>query len=305
MPHFTWRKIEHVDITVHDNLTDARMPCVLHLGGGRLALAFSALDESKRSYTFLCKAHVDGENICIDEEPQLILPPGTLGHFDEDGAMACSFAHHNGRFFLFYIGWQILRSGVFTTCIGRTLFNPETFTVEREFLGPVLSREPTNPLISGTCCVLHREGQWVMWYGSGISWERQGDQYLHHYTIRRAVSADSLRWQSDQDYSIPLRPSEYAVARPCVVELGGRLHMWFSHRGFTGNTTYRIGYADSVDGIHWNRHDEEKTLELSDEGWDSEMVCYPSVFRHDDRLFMLYNGNGYGRSGFGYAVAKL
>ena len=37
-------------------------------------------------------------------------------------------------------------------------------------------------------------------------------------------------------------------------------------------------------------------------GGDSEMIEYPFVFDHDGQRFMLYNGNGYGRSGFGVAV---
>ena len=43
---------------------------------------------------------------------------------------------------------------------------------------------------------------------------------------------------------------------------------------------------------------------MSAEGWDSEMICYPYVFEHRGRFFMLYNGNGYGKTGFGVAVLE-
>jgi hypothetical protein len=46
-----------------------------------------------------------------------------------------------------------------------------------------------------------------------------------------------------------------------------------------------------------------KTFDVSEEGWDSEMMCYPYVFDHKGERYMLYNGNGYGKSGFG--IAKL
>jgi hypothetical protein len=83
------------------------------------------------------------------------------------------------------------------------------------------------------------------------------------------------------------------------VNAGGRYEMWFSYR----KTTYQIGYAHSHDGINWERED---TLNLgpSAEGWDSEMVCYPCVFKHLNKRWMLYNGNGYGASGFGLAVEE-
>jgi hypothetical protein len=44
---------------------------------------------------------------------------------------------------------------------------------------------------------------------------------------------------------------------------------------------------------------------VSDSGWDSEMVCYPYVFKHNDNIYMLYNGNRYGLSGFGIARAEF
>jgi hypothetical protein len=76
--------------------------------------------------------------------------------------------------------------------------------------------------------------------------------------------------------------------------------MWFSHRG----EHYRIGYAESDDGIRWTRMDSEVGLTVSDSGWDSVGLCYPYVFDHKGTRFMLYNGNEYGKSGFGLAVLR-
>ncbi len=83
--------------------------------------------------------------------------------------------------------------------------------------------------------------------------------------------------------------------------------MWYSVRNgsdYRKNTekSYRIGYAESVDGIKWIRKDKDVGIDVSEEGWDIEMLAYPNVYRHKNKLFMLYNGNGFGQSGFGYAV---
>ena len=75
--------------------------------------------------------------------------------------------------------------------------------------------------------------------------------------------------------------------------------MWYSHRG----ESYKIGFAISTDGIHWERKDHLVGLDRSETGWDSEMLCYAYVFRHKDHLYMLYNGNDYGSAGLG--LAKL
>jgi len=74
--------------------------------------------------------------------------------------------------------------------------------------------------------------------------------------------------------------------------------MWYSYRG----TSYRIGYAESDDGRAWRRQDGLAGIDVSADGWDSEMIEYPFVFLHRGQHFMLYNGNDYGRTGFGLAV---
>jgi hypothetical protein len=77
--------------------------------------------------------------------------------------------------------------------------------------------------------------------------------------------------------------------------------MWFSYRGGAGST-YRIGYAYSRSGATWDLRLKETGIDLSPSGWDSEMIEYPFVFEHRGERLMLYNGNGYGKTGFGIAV---
>jgi hypothetical protein len=83
--------------------------------------------------------------------------------------------------------------------------------------------------------------------------------------------------------------------------------MFFCYRHATDfrrnrNRSYRIGYACSADLRRWTRDDARGGMDVSASGWDSEMICYPHVFRCDDAVYMLYNGNEFGRHGFGVAV---
>jgi hypothetical protein len=75
--------------------------------------------------------------------------------------------------------------------------------------------------------------------------------------------------------------------------------MWYSIRSFA--EPYRVGYAESVDGLRWVRMDSEAGIARSNDGWDSEMICYPAVIKVGPRTLMFYNGNGHGASGFGAA----
>ncbi len=113
--------------------------------------------------------------------------------------------------------------------------------------------------------------------------------------------AAPLAWERRGDVAIgAASPAEYAIARPCVVKENGLYRMWYSHRG----PSYRIGYAESRDGLAWQRKDGEVGIDVSASGWDSEAIQYACVFRHRGRLHMLYNGNHYGRTGFGLAVCE-
>jgi hypothetical protein len=85
--------------------------------------------------------------------------------------------------------------------------------------------------------------------------------------------------------------------------------MWYCYRGSLDyrtdpRTAYRIGYAESEDGVRWERKDDEVGIDRSDSGWDSVMLAYPYVYEHRGRKYMLYNGNGFGETGIGYAVLE-
>jgi hypothetical protein len=53
--------------------------------------------------------------------------------------------------------------------------------------------------------------------------------------------------------------------------------------------------------ISWTRNDENCGIDVSEEGWDSEMISYPHVFELDGKIYMFYLGNQVGKFGFGLA----
>jgi hypothetical protein len=90
---------------------------------------------------------------------------------------------------------------------------------------------------------------------------------------------------------------EHAIARPCVVRDRDMYRMWYAYRG----DRYRIGYAESSDGVVWTRLDEQAGIDVSPGEWDGDMVEYPVVVDANGRRLMLYNGDDYGRTGIGVA----
>jgi hypothetical protein len=136
-----------------------------------------------------------------------------------------------------------------------------------------------------------------MWYGSNLAPSVGTTDMLH--AIKMARSTDGKLWTRDGKTVVGFAShDEYALARPTVARVGNTLLMCFACRG----RSYRIGAASSQDGESWTRQDHILGLLPGGDVWESEMTCYPALFWHGDRLWLAYNGNGYGASGFGLAV---
>ncbi len=148
--------------------------------------------------------------------------------------------------------------------------------------------------------VMYDESVYKMWYGSTESWSSDNGEMIH--VIKYATSKDGKNWKK-YGLAIPFEIGfAQAFSRPTVVKDDNGYHMWFSCRSGNG-AKYRIGYAHSFDGLEWDRK-ENSGIDVSESGWDSEMICYPFVFNHQDKYYMLYNGNDYGKVGFGLAVLE-
>ena len=142
-----------------------------------------------------------------------------------------------------------------------------------------------------------------MWYGSNLQWGKDQSQMKH--VIKYAESSNGLVWKRNYDVDVGLvHKNEYALSKPIVIKEKGLYRMWYSYRGNGLVETYRIGYAESNDGRSWTRKDDLVGIDVSESGWDSEMICYPFIFDHKGKRYMLYNGNGYGKTGFGLAVLE-
>ena len=147
-----------------------------------------------------------------------------------------------------------------------------------------------------------------MWYGSVTGWDTTSGRPESRYEIRYAESPDGVRWHGEDRGCLAPRSDGEANTRAWVVRDEGAYRMWFSYRsvlGFRDNRehSYRIGYAESEDGVSWERRDDEAGLGPSEDGWDSEMAAYGCVYEHAGARHLLYNGNGFGRTGIGHAVA--
>ncbi|MEM9287009.1 MAG: hypothetical protein AAGA36_01610 [Pseudomonadota bacterium] len=296
-----WRKLGRLS----DGLTlggatigFAAVPTAVHQGGDIYRVFVSARDAENHSLPGWFDFNLDTrEVIAVADAPLMTL--GALGCFDDAGVMPTWICDHEDERFIYYIGWNQGVSVPFRNAVGLAKEEADG-TWQRCFDGPILDRTPQEPHFVASCAVIKRGDTYFNWYLSCTGWEDSGNGPTHHYHIKCAHSLDGVSWQRNGYVAIDFAQGEYAISRPSVLEeADASLTMWFSARG----AQYQIFQATSQDGKHWERI-QAPVLTPSEEGWDSDMVCYPFVFDHEGDRFMLYNGNGYGQSGVGLAVLE-
>jgi predicted GH43/DUF377 family glycosyl hydrolase len=280
--------------------THASLPGVLHLEESLYRVYFASRDNQNRSHVGYMEFDINSPTDIRSVSDRPVLAPGPLGYFDDHGVYAASIVEHKQKLFMYYIGWNPgARGSLFYSSIGLAVSEDGGLTFGKVSTAPIMARSEFDPCLVTSPCVLLDNGIWRMWYVSGFKWEEVGNKLQSYYHLKYAESTDGIQWERKGLVCIDLRPGETNIARPCVLKENGQYQMWYS---FNSGQGYRIGYAESPDGYRWTRRDELVDLEPSPSGWDSEALAYPWVFTHAGRKYMLYNGNGFGRTGFGLAV---
>jgi hypothetical protein len=298
-----WRKLGLVfrpDPRVSWMTSHAAMPLAEPVATHVLRVYYSSRDAAQRAHTGWVELDLRRPGVQLRRATEPVLAPGAPGFFDDAGAMLTCLTPVDGETYLYYIGWNLGRTVPFRNSLGLAVRDRDG-RVRRFANGPVLDRGPHDPCFVANANVLREGPRWRMWYLSCVEWQPRGDRLRHRYHIKHALSADGVHWERDGTVCIDFRDdSEYAISCPCVLREGGRYRMWYSYRG----AAYRIGYAESADGLRWQRRDDEVGIDVSPGGWDSAMIEYPNVFDQAGSRYLLYNGNDYGREGFGLAVLE-
>lgn len=277
-------------------VSHAMVPVAEHRHDDVFRVYFSGRDDQNRSLVAYAEVDV-AERTVLGFSERPVLGLGALGCFDDNGVTPSWVVDHGGRKYLYYIGWNRGATVRMAIVAGLAVSDDGGETFERVFRVPILDRTDEEPLTINTGpCVLLDDDRWRMWYVSGIEWVNPD---LPRYNIKHATSEDGRIWERDGTTCIDFEsPEEHALARPCVLKEDGIYKMWYAYKG----DAYRIGYAESEDGLTWSRMDAEAGIDVSLSGWDSDMVEYAYVFSHNDAKYMLYNGNDYGLGGIGLAV---
>jgi hypothetical protein len=250
--------------------------------------------------------------ICVSEKTVISL--GELGCFDEHGIFPLNVMRHGDAIYGYTCGWNRRISVSVDTAIGLAISHDDGVTFQRIGNGPVLAASLHEPYLVGDGFVKVIGDVFHMWYIFGTGWKvfSEGIAPDRTYKIGHAISEDGVNWVKEEARQIipdRLGASE-SQALPSVIKMGDHYHMFFCYRQSSDFRTdrkrsYRIGHAWSADLSNWTRDDECPSLDASSSGWDSEMLCYPHAFECDSKVYLLYNGNQFGRYGFGLAELEV
>lgn len=276
----------------------AALPVVSELEG-ETSLLFSSRDTEGRAWIGRAELDLGDGRASASPRAEPVLTPGALGAFDDSGVTSSCLVHHESRILLYYTGWSRGVTVPFYLFVGCSVSDDGGKTFTRVSSAPILERNPVDPYLTASPWVLVEGDLLRMWYVSGTGWRAVEGETRHWYHVKYAESRDGISWRREGRVCIDYAAEdEYAFGRPCVVRDGDLYRMWYCVRG----SAYRIGYAESRDGLTWQRKDDEAGIDLSAEGWDSQMQAYPVVVDQAGARYLLYNGNNYGETGIGYAV---
>ena len=289
-----WTKLGMIYSVNNDHsklISHASNPLAKHLYGDVYRIFYSGRDTENKSSVSYVDYNLQTLKIENDYKKPIASPKDntfyshgiTIGNHWSDGLNS----------FIGFMGWQQKKREHWRGDIGK--INLETGEISL-----ILGKNKEDKISLSYPHIIKEDGLYKMWYGSTKNWSSNNGEMIH--TIKYAVSIDCEKW-SFMGTCIPYKLGKaQAFSKPCVLKTDSGYQMWFSYRGGNG-IPYRIGYAFSKDGQSWSM--QQSKLTVSDNGWDSEMVCYPFVFKHKNKLFMLYNGNKYGIMGFGISESII
>ena len=282
--------------------THATCPTPLRLGDGTLRVYLQCRDEHNVGRIGFVDLDPNDPRKVIRESHEPVLDIGVPGSFDDNGVFPTAVVRvPDGRIFLYYVGFELCHRIRYRLLTGLAISVDDGNSFQRVQATPILERSDSEQFFRCGPWVEHEGGRFRMWYIAGSAWETIDGKQMPLYDIRYAESEDGVRWPASGQLVMPVAlDNEHGFGRPVVRRSPDGLRMFYSIRK-RNPARYRLGYAESADGLAWRRRDGDLGLDVTEGAWDGETVCYGVDIEAGGKTWLLYNGNDFGGTGFGIA----
>ena len=259
-----------------------------------------------KSQPFYIDVEPENPSRIITESIYPIVPLGNIGSFDWAGIMPTELINVNGQKYLYYIGWSNRTDVPYHNTLGLAISdNGERW--KKISTGPIFGTSYKEPGYIGTISVFKKDKLYYGYYLSCREWITVRERVEPIYDIKIAISENAVDWEPTNRVAVALESGEGGISKACVLELEDGYYMWYSvrmssHYRESPERSYRIKCSYSRDLIDWQRIDDFGLDIDPTSDWENIMVEYPHVFEFNNKLHMFYNGNGFGKTGIGYAT---
>ncbi|OYD76187.1 UNVERIFIED_ORG: hypothetical protein BDU10_1259 [Burkholderia sp. CF145] len=285
--------------------THAMGPTPYRLNDDVIRVYLTCLDDKGRGRPGYVDVSSADPTKILNVSRQPLLDIGEPGAFDDNGLMVLSLVLVDAQtVYMYYAGFELCLNVRYRIFTGLAISRDGGETFARHSRAPILDRSDTERTIRGGSFVIKDGDMFKLWYVAGNDWTELRGKMMPVYDLRYQESVDGLRWSDSGTLSMALTgDDEHGFGRPWIVKRDdGTYQMFYSirRRSFAA---YRLGYAESSDGIEWVRKDDDMGLDVSPTGIDSEAIMYSAPISVGKKTYCFYNGNNFGEQGF--CVAEL
>ncbi|MDH5723732.1 MAG: hypothetical protein OEY94_10495 [Alphaproteobacteria bacterium] len=243
-----------------------------------------------------------------------ILDDAPQGLFDCDGVTPLSIVKEDDELRIYYAGWQKFNQTDkrYTIFTGLVISYDNGLTFQRFSNDPVIGpRTDKETVRTGGFTQIFQgnnasEHVWRTWIATHVKDVDLNGKVTPAYNLETMISKDGKEWPDKQEVVFPIKENEilgYGRSAIWKDDVVGKFKGLFSVRSWDARY-YGIYYSESYDGLEWDELslDNRMSFSVSDTCDNQSEVCFPSLIHQDNRIFMFYNGNDFGKEGLRLAI---
>ena len=292
------------------NFSHSQVPFPFLINQETLRIYYATRDKLNRCVATFIEVDPQNPKSIKYIHDKVCLGLGDLGMFDDKGAMISCVVKVGKKLYMYYTGWNVGVDTPYRLSIGLAISSDGGLNFRKYSEGPILDRSIFDPAYCCTPYVLKENDTWKMWYLSAVKWKRINGHPEPFYHVKYAKSSDGINWIRTGQVALDFNENIEAIGNHCVIKKNNGYEMYFSYRKATNYRTdptaaYRLGFATSKDGIYFELRNDLFDLVGERGGWEKIMNAYPRLFIFKDWAYIFYNGDGFGKTGFGFATQKI